>query len=139
PPPPPQPRRLPVVQRQALGFHAPALALHPPVPEGGEQGALVVPAPRAAAQGQVHAGGEGNRPRFQSRAHARELHGARVRRALATGLAAGLITAPAAASPIPGGSPPLPPKVTQLVVFRDGSFKERAARARRIAVHVGRR
>ena len=62
-----------------------------------------------------------------------------MRRALATGLAAGLIAAPAAASPIPGGSPPLPPKVSQLVVFRDGSFKEKAARARRSAVHLGRR
>jgi hypothetical protein len=46
----------------------------------------------------------------------------------------------AAGSPVPGPPANPPPKITQLVVFRDGSFKEKTARARRIAVRVkGRR
>jgi hypothetical protein len=55
---------------------------------------------------------------------------------LAVGVAAAAV-APAAASPIGGGGPSPPPKVNQLVVFRDGSFREKTTRARRVAVHVG--
>jgi hypothetical protein len=66
-----------------------------------------------------------------------------VRRALKTalGLCAGaaLAVAPAAASPVGGGGPPPAPKVNQLVVFRDRSFKEKTTRAKRVAVHLGRR
>src|SRR5205814_8823538 len=69
----------------------------------------------------------------------RDLRCARGGRATATGLRTSLIAARAGPWPIPGGSPPLPPKVSQLVVFRDSSFKEKAARAKRIAVHLGRR
>lgn len=58
-----------------------------------------------------------------------------------TAAALGLVAAaPAAARPLPPGPPPAPPPViTQLVVFKDGSFKEKAARAKRVAVHIGHR
>ena len=55
--------------------------------------------------------------------------------------AAAVVPAPAVAMPIGGNPlPPPPPKVNQLVAFRDGSFKEKTVRARRIAIRVhGRR
>jgi hypothetical protein len=64
-----------------------------------------------------------------------------MRRALtATALAALTLAAPANARPLPPGPPPSPPPtISQLVVFRDGSFKEKKVRAWRVAVHVGRR
>lgn len=63
-----------------------------------------------------------------------------MRLALATALALGVAVAPAAASPSGGGGGSVSPKVNQLVVFRDGSFKEKTTRARRAAVHIhGRR
>ena len=52
--------------------------------------------------------------------------------ALALGAAAAVAVAPAAASPGP-------PRIHQLVVFRDGSFKEKSTRARQVRVRVGRK
>jgi hypothetical protein len=61
-------------------------------------------------------------------------------RRLAAVLAVGaLAVAPTAtASPAgSGGGPTPPPKVNQLVVFRDGSFKEKITRAKRVSVRIG--
>jgi hypothetical protein len=59
--------------------------------------------------------------------------------ALAMGAAAAVAVAPAAASPSGGGGGSPAPQVKQLVVFRDGSFKETTTRARRVRVRVGHR
>lgn len=60
--------------------------------------------------------------------------------ALAIGTAAAaLAVAPAAAARVRSDRPSPPPKVNELVVFRDGSFKERTVRAKRVAVHLGRK
>ncbi len=64
-----------------------------------------------------------------------------MKRAITTAALATLVAAaPASAIPLPPGPPPPPPPtITQLVVFRDGSFREKAVRTRRVAVHIGRR
>jgi hypothetical protein len=54
-------------------------------------------------------------------------------------VAAAALPAAAAGSPLPGPPVTPPPTVNQLVVFRDGSFKEKNVRARRVSVRVGRR
>jgi hypothetical protein len=64
-----------------------------------------------------------------------------MRTSIALGLAGAvaLAAAPPAVAEPPGTPHPVPPQVRQLVVFRDGSFKEKTTRARRAAVHVGHR
>jgi hypothetical protein len=55
--------------------------------------------------------------------------------------AAAAAVAPARASmpPQPGPGKPQPPQITQLVVFKDGTFKEKKATAHKVAVRLGRR
>jgi len=60
-----------------------------------------------------------------------------MRAGLKTALALGAAAAAVAAAP--AAASPGPPRIHQLVVFRDGSFKEKNTRAREVRVRVGRK
>jgi hypothetical protein len=62
---------------------------------------------------------------------------AALKTALALGAAAAVAVAPAAASPSGSGGGSPAPQIHELVVFRDGSVKQKTTRARKVSVRVG--